>query len=130
MLDFIKGIRSQSQEEFLADEDGGLMIFSIFIFILILLMAGTAVDVMRAENERIAHQNVSDAAALAAAKLELTADERRDIVRSHFEKAGLDDVIETIEVSEDPNDSSVAVLTRNTVPTFFMNMMGIEDLPV
>ena len=72
---------------FRKSEDGGFTIFSLFIFLSLLIVCGFAVDLIRAEHERVALQNIADTAALAASRI----DDGRDpetIVREYFEKAG------------------------------------------
>jgi hypothetical protein len=55
--------------KFLADESGAMAIFGIFIFFLMLVFGGIAVDVMRAETRRVTLWQTSDRIALAASSL-------------------------------------------------------------
>jgi Flp pilus assembly protein TadG len=55
--------------KFLADESGAMAIFGIFIFFLMLVFGGIAVDVMRAETRRVELSQTQDRIALAASSL-------------------------------------------------------------
>ena len=52
-----------------ARRDGGLILFSLFILVLMLIVGGVAVDVMRFETERTMLQNTLDSATLAATNI-------------------------------------------------------------
>ena len=54
---------------FRQDEDGGLIIFSLYLFVMMLMIGGLAVDFMRYEITRTRLQNTLDRAVLAAADL-------------------------------------------------------------
>ena len=57
---------------FAADEEGGIIIFTIVILITMLVVGGMAVDFMRFESRRAMLQSVADRAVLAAAELDQT----------------------------------------------------------
>lgn len=124
--------RNYLLKRFVRSEDGALLIFSIFIFVLILMISGMAVDLFRAEHRRTALQNTADTAALASTRLDSTQD-AREIVRSYFEAAGQEGALENIVVTGEENTSnarSVTIYTRDTMSTIFMNLMGVDTLPV
>ncbi len=52
---------------FRRDEDGAIMLFSLFMFMMILFIGGSGVDLMRFETERAKLQSTLDRAVLAAA---------------------------------------------------------------
>ena len=112
---------------FRREEDGSLIIFSLFIFVLMLFIAGISVDIERFEAARTKLQNTADAASLAAASLsqEVSAEV---LVRDYFAKAGMDEFIENITVDEAVNFKRVFVDADINVPTHFFNMAGIENL--
>ncbi len=123
-----------NQNQFHKDESGSLTIFSIFIFMLILFMAGMAVDTMRHETKRVAMQNTLDSAILAASSLSQDMD-AETLVKEHVAKAGLnpDDVTVTSEdnyASNGENLVSRRVVANSTIDTqtMFMSMMGIDQL--
>ena len=57
----------QQAKQYRQDEDGSLIMFSLFIFLAMLMFGGIAVDLMLYENRRTHIQNSTDRAVLAAA---------------------------------------------------------------
>lgn len=115
-----------------AREDGSLTIFSLFLFILILMIAGTAVDLIRHERQRVAMQNTLDTAVLAASSVSQDEDPK-DIVREYVEKAGFNP--DSVQITAATNYTGNAVTSRTvtasslvTIDTMFMDMMGIGEL--
>lgn len=106
-----------------------MLIFGLFIMIIILLVGGMAVDLMRVENQRVRLQSVSDRATLAAASLRQPL-EAREVVERYFEMEGLSAYLNGIEVDEALNYRTVRVRTSAVVPSLFLRMVGISDLPV
>ena len=64
------GTVSSFGRRFKSDEDGSILIFSIFLFVITILVGGIAVDVMHYESRRIAVQNTLDSAILGASSLD------------------------------------------------------------
>ncbi len=118
---------------FSGDEEGSLLIFSMFILILMILVGGMAVDLMRFETRRTALQNTIDSAVLAAADLDQTLDPEL-VVRDFVEKSGFDPDDLNIVVTEDKVGGvdlvgrSVNATTELAVNTLFMDMLGIYKL--
>lgn len=115
---------------FRREEDGSLLIFGLFCFVMMLLLAGVALDLMRFEERRTTLQNTMDRAALAAADLEQTLPPK-DVVRDYFVKAGLTPPPDSaIIVTQGANNDSrrVEIAVTEQLPTWFMNMMGINSL--
>ena len=108
-------------------EDGSLIIFSLFIFILMLIIVGLSVDLMRFETARTKLQNTVDRAALAAASLNQTIDPT-EVVNDYFAKSGMSDYLNDITVTEGISFRQVDIETDVNVPTHFFNMVGIENL--
>lgn len=113
-------------------EDGSLTIFSLFLFILILMIAGTAVDLIRHERQRVAMQNTLDTAVLAASSVSQNEDPR-DVVREYVEKAGFDG--SSVQITSATNYTGAAATSRTvtasslvTIDTMFMDLMGIGEL--
>ena len=69
--------------EFIRREDGSLIIFSLFLLIMMLMVAGMSVDLMRTETQRSRLQSTLDRAVLAGASLEQTLNSE-DVVRDYF----------------------------------------------
>jgi len=124
---------------FVRQQDGGLTLFSLFIFIMMLLMAGMAVDLMRFETKRTALQNTIDGAVLAAANLDQEADSET-LVRDFFEKSGFDGSLVNVtateeRIGEDENGEGGELVGRTVqathdidVNTYFMGLLGIDEL--
>ena len=115
---------------FRREEDGSLLIFGLFCFVMMMLLAGVALDLMRFEERRTMLQNTIDRAALAAADLEQTLPPK-DVVKDYFLKAGLTppadgDIIVTQGTNNDSRTVQISVTEE--LPTWFMNMMGIDSL--
>jgi hypothetical protein len=109
------------------EEDGSMIVFSLFLIILMLMVGGMAVDIMRHESMRARLQGTLDRAVLAAADLDQTLPPR-NVVEDYFEKAGLLQDITSITVTERMNFRRVAATAEAEMDTFFMDMLGVEDL--
>ena len=124
---------------FRKDEAGSLTIFSLFIFILILMMSGMAVDMVRHERERVKIQNTIDTAVVAASSLTQAIETKAEVealIKDHVAKAGLDPNIVTVDSdtvkpagSDEVTSRWVTATADFRMDTMFMNMMGIEHLP-
>ncbi len=117
---------------FRREEDGSLVIFGLFAFVMMLLLSGVALDLMRFEERRTRLQASMDRAVRAAAELRQTT-EPREVVKEHFLKAGLTPPAdEDIIVSENTSGDSVTVKlqTLEQLPTWFMGLAGIKELSI
>ncbi len=129
---FAAGLGSKTRKRltgFGRREDGSVLIFSLFLLILMLMVAGTAVDLMRTETERAKLQSTLDRAVLAGASLEQTLDSK-ELVLDYFEKAGLSDYISPDDVTVTPGDKAKTVRAKAhmNVNSLFMNLLGIDKL--
>lgn len=113
---------------FARDEEGSLIIFGLFIFVLMLLGCGMGLDLMRLETARVKLQTTVDRAALAAANLnqELPPEQ---VVADYFDKAGLAEFLTGVTVTESAGLRNVAVDTSLDMSTHFMGLAGVETLP-
>lgn len=115
---------------FRRDDRGVLIIFGLFMFVLMLVAAGIAIDVMRFETTRTKLQNTVDRAALAAADLSQTR-VPSDIAADYFAKEGMTPFLGDVIVDEDAVNKSwrtVEIKTQAQMPTLFMNMLGVPVL--
>ena len=113
---------------FARDEEGGIIIFTLVLFTVMLVVAGMAVDFMRFESERAQLQSVSDRAVLAAAELDQTLDSE-DVVVDFFRSQGLEDkIVGTPIVTDTGNTRSVRVNSAVDVNTFYLRLIGIDTL--
>ncbi|MDJ1007958.1 MAG: pilus assembly protein TadG-related protein [Paracoccaceae bacterium] len=119
---------------FRRDEDGSFVIFSLFIFTLMILIGGIAIDVMRFENLRTTMQNTVDRAVLAAADLDQKVP-AETVVADYLNKAGMEglpysvDVVES-KVGDTVIGRKVSVSSEVEMKTYFMHMMGTPTLSV
>lgn len=114
-------------QRFRRDEDGSLVIFGLYMFILMLVIGGLAVDVMRHEALRTKLQSTTDRAVLAAASLEQTA-VPEDVVDDYFAKAGLSDYLTSRDSESTLGFRHVTARTDAVQNNLFMNMLGIDTL--
>lgn len=115
------------------DEDGSLIIFSLFIFICMLMFGGIAVDLMLYENKRTHIQNSTDRAVLAAANLNQTVDPKT-VVIDYLAKVGIivsRDDVSVVEIGTAPviTGRQVAVNVNASMDTLLMNLVGVNSLP-
>ncbi len=112
---------------FQSDESGALIIFSLFLFVAMLMIGGLAVDFMRFESTRTRLQNTTDRAVLAAASLDQGLDPTA-VVNDYFVKAGLSDAVVDVDVETSLSSRRItANVTQDSVP-FFLGLVGIDEL--
>lgn len=114
---------------FARDEDGVMVILSIYMFLIMILVGGIGVDLMRYEMERTRLQNTLDRAVLAAADLDQTLNPK-DVVMNYFDKSGLGDRLtrDDVTVTQGVGYRMVQATARTTVNTQFMHMMGVDTM--
>ncbi|PSL20031.1 TadE/TadG family type IV pilus assembly protein [Shimia abyssi] len=125
--------RRASKSEWLAqfwrEEDGVVVGFAIFLFLIILMVGGIGVDVMHSEMKRTRLQHTLDRAILAAADLDQTR-EPNAVVQDYFEKAGMTDYLSDVTVRDGLNFREVEAAASSQHDTMFMKMVGVETLSV
>lgn len=109
------------------DTRGSMVIFGIFCFMIMLLVAGLAIDLMRFESRRALMQSTLDRAVLAAADMNQLLNPE-DVVADYFNRAGLDDVAVTVAVDSGLNFRTVSASTEVSVPTLFIKSLGVPTL--
>lgn len=118
---------------FRRDEDGSLIVFALYVFVIMLMVGGMAMDLMRFEAERKQLQNTIDSAVLAASDLKQRADSE-DVVRSFFAKTGYDpDTAQVIVASEQVGNGdligrTVTASTNLKLDTMLMGLAGVPTL--
>jgi len=111
-------------ERFARDEDGAMVIFGLYIFVLMLLAGGMAIDFMRHEHERSQVQYTLDRSILAAAALQQPL-KPEDVVSDYFEKSGLKDYNLKVTPDSGLNYRTVRATAHTDVDSFFINMLGL-----
>lgn len=114
-------------QSFGRDEAGSMSMFSIFLFICMLMVAGVGVDLMRYERNRANLQNTLDRAVLAAADLDQTRDANA-VVADYFAKAGIADYLTSVTVDQGLGYKTVNASAESTLNTYFLPLVGIDTL--
>lgn len=117
----------QPLRRFVQRSEGSLAVFSLFLFVGLVLVAGVGIDIMRYEQERVRLQGATDRAVLAATSLRQTQDVET-VIRDYLERENLAHLIESIETDQGVNFREARVTTRASMPTILMHMVGIREL--
>jgi hypothetical protein len=112
---------------FMRREDGTITTFALMVFILMVAVAGIAIDIMRYETQRVQLQYTLDRAVLAAASV-LQPLNPVDVVENYFEISGLDNYRLSVDVEEGINFRRVEAYAELEVRTLFMHMFGVRVL--
>jgi hypothetical protein len=118
--------RDKKLSAFRDAEDGALIIFALFLFVLMAMMGGVAVDVMRNLNVRTQLSNTLDRCTLMAASLDQRLDPQ-DVVTDCIAKAGLASSLRHVQVVNGMNVRDVLTVARADTNPFFMHMIGINS---
>ncbi len=110
---------------FKAEENGGAIVFTLFLIMAMLIMSGYAIDMMRFENKRTRLQSTLDRAVLAAADLQQTLP-CQSVVLDYFDKSGLLDEVTSVTCTESVNGRTVEATAALNVNTLFMQ--GTDSL--
>jgi Flp pilus assembly protein TadG len=111
---------------FRRDEDGGILIFSVFLLVGLLMAGGLSIDVMRTQTLKAQLQEVSDRAVLAAASVE-TSRTPQEIVEAYFEAAGLLEHLKSVETDAEFGSRKVTVTAGGRVGASFLRLLGYES---
>jgi len=115
---------------FLSDEGGAITAFALFVFLMMLMMGGLALDTMRHEMTRARMQATLDRAVLAGAKSS-DADEARATVEDYFAKADLSSYLASEREGDIQiylNSASVTARASGTLDTHLMKLAGVKSL--
>ena len=113
---------------FRRDESGVMIAYSLFFFLIMLIVGGIGVDFMHYEMSRTRLQNTLDRAVLAAADLQQELDPA-SVVEDYLSKAGIDATLTgTPTVNAGLNYRDVAANATLDVPTQFIHMLGFDKL--
>jgi Flp pilus assembly protein TadG len=112
---------------FTREEDGAMIVFAVYVFLIILMVGGIGIDLMHFERNRAELQYTLDRAVLAAADLDqqLTPSE---VVHDYFNKAGLSEYLTSVTVEEGLGYRVVSGTASADLDTRFMRMTGVNTL--
>lgn len=114
---------------FVADEAGNLVIFGVYIFVVIFMVAGVGIDLMRLERDRTNLQYTLDRAVLAATDLEQELDPTF-VVREYLQKAGFLQNLQSVSVEQSEFSREVIADVDGEMVTQFMHMNGLDLLSI
>ena len=116
-----------SLARFRREEDGAIVIFSVFMLLIILFLGSLGVDMMRFEMERAKLQSTLDRAVLAAADIDQSLDPA-SVVNDYFTKSGLGGSVTGVTVTEGLGYRSVSATARKTINTQLIHMLGVDTM--
>lgn len=118
--------------DFRSDESGAIAIFVIFIFVMMIMFGGIAVDAMRFEMRRVSLQQTLDRAVLAASSMQQKTRTPEEITTEWFQVAGLGDELEVDYYAPTVNGTSTAnkrTATASAKLRSYNQFMGWLDIP-
>ncbi|MBK0327080.1 hypothetical protein I5535_07215 [Rhodobacteraceae bacterium F11138] len=104
-----------------------MLIFSLYTFLIILLIGGIGVDLMRFERDRSRLQYTLDRAVLAAADLDQPM-QPTSVVQDYFAKSGLGAYLADVSVNQGTGYRVVSATASADMDTLFMHMNGVDTL--
>lgn len=111
-------------KQFRRSEEGSIIIFSLVIFVLMLMIGGMAVDLMRFETTRAKLQGTLDRAVLAAADLDQTLDPE-SVVLDYFAKAQMSGFLNGTTIDEGLNYRVVTADASVAMPLIFSDLSKV-----
>lgn len=120
---------TKAWKRFRKEEDGSVIVLTLFLLVLMLILGGMAVDFMRFESRRAMLQGVTDRAVLAAADLDQDLDPAA-VVKDYFKKAGMENYLDGEPyVSPASTDyREVRANGRIDLDTYFLRLIGMDVL--
>lgn len=116
------------------DEEGAILVKTIFMLIPLIGMLGIGVDMSRAYLYRAQLSGALDAAALAGGKAFHSAtrdDEIRAFFNSNFSSDYMGGTLESFVITEtDAVQKTLTVTASGSIPTTFMSLFGFESIPI
>jgi len=121
--------RNSRLRRFYREEDGSLIVMSLFLLVAMMIMTGIAIDLERQEERRTVIQATLDRATLAAADLDQSM-APADVVKDYMKKAGLAylDVVPVVEEGEHGEYRRVTAQVIDNMPTIFGALTHINSL--
>lgn len=123
----------QSWTHLCSDTRGNLTVILGFSAIALVGCVGIAVDTSVAYNVRSKMAAAVDAAALAGARAWASPNRDADIQNffsANFQAGYMGSVVEPVDIVVSPQDRTVTVTARATIPTFFMSVLGTDSTDI
>ena len=112
------------------DEDGAIMVLTLFFFLIMITAAGIAIDMMRYEMKRAQIQTTLDNAVLAAAGAPFGTDARA-VIEDYFATADMTSYLNPEgqgDIQGSANASRVTASASMTMNTYLMKLSGVDTL--
>jgi Flp pilus assembly protein TadG len=122
-----KGRSGSRLHRFARQEDGVMIIFALFLFVMMVMMGGLAVDLMRYESTRTSLQQAIDRCTLSAASLTQRLDPTT-VVNDCMARADKAQYLTGVTVNEGLNYREVTARATADTNPFFLHMMGVNQL--
>ncbi|MCB1360606.1 MAG: VWA domain-containing protein [Rhodobacter sp.] len=130
----LDSVRRERPAGFLRSTSGSFSVFSLFVFLAMILVAGLAIDMMRHENARVRMQGVTDRAVLAATMLGNNNGYAtpEQLLQSYFAAADLTAQLgNNYQITNSPwTGLNVTAAPRATMPNQLLNLISIDNFPV
>ncbi len=125
------GVGLRSMKSLRRDVDGAVAMTFGLVLLGVAVAAGLGIDFSRAKNVQTALQQSLDAAVLAAANLDATADEQKEAGKKFFNANFASGIAENVSVDITATGNKVVTGTATaTVPATLTALMGYKTLPV
>ena len=125
----IKLTRTKTQaflKRFHREEDGVFVIYSVYTFLIMIVFAGMAVDIMRVETRRSELQATADRAVLAAADMQQQFNGNA-VIEDYFAKADLANTLVDYNTTSSLSSRKAWVEAQDEVPMIFGGLLSIFD---
>ena len=123
---------ARKSSQFRTDEGGAMAILVLFVFVMMVLFGGIAVDVMRFEMRRVALQETMDRATLAASNVVLPVSQTpQSVATEWFNVAGLGDELTYDYAVQEVTGEATAASRKTTMKAkvrsynWFMHMLDV-----
>ena len=134
----LPGKVKQHLQAYRRDDEGAMLLLSLYFFIIFLFMAGLGLAVMRHEMNRAKLSVTTDAAVLAAAGMPAgsTVAEIKAVVEDYFAKNELTNNLNAIDtdgigvddITTSLNSTEVTASASMTMPTTLLRIVGVDNL--
>ena len=121
--------RKSRLRRFYREEDGSLIVMSLFLLVAMMIFTGIAIDLERGEERRTVIQATLDRATLAAADLDQSMPPA-EVVNDYMKKAGLSylDVVPVVEEGEHGEYRRVTAQVTDHMPTMFGALTHMDSV--
>lgn len=117
----------RTNRRFFKDEIGSMSIFSVFMFMTILILGGLGIDMMATELRRMKLQATLDRAVLAAASHSQDLD-AETVVRDYFAKSGMLEYLDDVDPHKSITTKTVFAEASAPRESIFLKLLGVEEM--